>query len=91
MRKYNYFTFGATDSYGQPQLSEEVQGTIKMAIYTHTQQLANNVKYKDATYIGLTADAKVNDAYVIEYGAEKLKVIYIKPEGKLKQVFMVEL
>lgn len=91
MKHYNYFTFGANDSYGQPQLSEEAQGTIKMAIYTYSQALTNNINYKDATYIGLTTDTEVKDTYVIDYEGARLKVLYIKPEGKLKQVFMGEL
>lgn len=91
MRTYNYFTFGENDEYGQPQLSEEVQGTIKMAVNIVSQTIADNVNYKQATYIGLTHDAKVDDTYVIEYGAEKLKVLYVNPKGRLKQVFMAEL
>lgn len=90
MRSYNYFTFGEKDSYGQPQLSEEVQGTIKMSINTVSQTLSDNANYKQATYIGLTNDAKVNNTYVIEYGTEKLKVLYVVPKGRLKQVFMIE-
>lgn len=91
MRTYNYFTFGSDNGYGQPQLSGTPQGSIKMAINISSQAVADNIKYKDATYIGLTLDAKVNDTYVIEYGAEKLKVLYVNPKGRLKQVFMAEL
>lgn len=91
MRTYNYFTFGSDNGYGQPQLSEDAQGSIKMAINISSQSVADNIKYKEATYIGLTHDAKVDDTYVIEYGAEKLKVLYVNPKGRLKQVFMAEL
>lgn len=91
MRTYNYFTFGDQDGYGQPQVSKEVQGTIKMSINITSQSITNNIKYKEASYIGLTSDAKVNDTYVIEYGAEKLKVLYVNPKGRLKQVYMAEL
>ena len=90
MRSYNYFTFGTADGYGQPQLSQEVQGTIKMSINIVSQTLSDNANYKQATYIGLTSDAKVNNTYVIEYGKEKLKVLYVVPKGRLKQVFMIE-
>ena len=91
MRFYNYFTFGAKDSYGQPQLSEEVQGSISMAINVVSQALSDNVNYKQATYIGLTLDTKVNETYVIEYEGKKLKVLYVNPKGRLKQAFMAEL
>lgn len=90
MRSYNYFTFGEKDSYGQPQLSQEAQGSIKMSINIVSQTLSDNANYKQATYIGLTNDAKVNSTYVIEYGTEKLKVLYVVPKGRLKQVFMIE-
>lgn len=90
MRSYNYFTFGKEDSYGQPQLSQEAQGSIKMSINIVSQTLSDNANYKQATYIGLTNDAKVNNTYVIEYEKEKLKVLYVVPKGRLKQVFMIE-
>lgn len=91
MRSYNYFTFGEKNSYGERPLSEEPQGTIKIAINVSSQSIGDNVNYKDATYTGLTHDAKVNDTYVIEYGAEKLKVLYVNSMGRLKQVFMAEI
>lgn len=90
MRSYNYFTFGDKDSYGQAQLSEDIQGTIKIAIYTSSQSIQDNIRYKDATYIGLT-QAEVNDTYVIEYGNERLKVLYVNPVGRYKQVFLKNL
>ena len=90
MRIYNYFTFGASDNYGQPQLSSEAQGTIKMAINTSSQSVQDNIRYKDATYIGLTL-GEVDDTYVIDYNGEKLKVLYVNPRGRYKQVFMKNL
>lgn len=88
---YNFFTFGELDEYGQPQLSKEPVGAIEMTINLTSQNLTNNVKYSQASYIGLTKDANVNDTYVIEFGAQKLKVLYVNPFGRYKQVFMVEL
>lgn len=89
MREYNYFTYGEQDEYGQAQLSTEPTGTIKMAIYTTSQTIQDNVNYKGAKYLGLTLDAKVNDTFVIQYGEERLKVMYVMPQGRMKQVFMV--
>lgn len=90
MRTYNYYIYGAQNAYGQATLSSEVKGQIKMAIYTSSQTVTDNIKYKDASYIGLTQSA-VDDTYVIQSGAEKLKVLYVQPKGKYKQVFLKEL
>lgn len=87
MRTYDYFTYGSDDVYGQPQLSEDVQGTVKMAIYTTSQYIQDNVNYQGASYIGLT-HSPVNDKMVIQYGDKKLKVLYISPRGTWKQVYM---
>lgn len=89
MKEYNFSTFGEKDEYGQPQLSE-VKGTIRIAIYTSSQSIQDNIRYKDATYIGLT-HAKVDDTYVIDYENERLKVLYVNNQGRMKQVFLKNL
>ena len=91
MKTYNYFTFGELDEYGQPQVSAEPQGTIKLAINILSQSVTDNIKYKDCSYIGLTLNSSVNDSFVIEYGAEKLKVLYVNSIGRYKQVFLKEI
>lgn len=90
MRIYNYFLYGDDNGYGQPQLGEEVAGTIKMAINIASQAVADNILYKDCSYVGLT-HAQVDDTYVIEYENKKLKVLYVNPKGRYKQVFMKEM
>ena len=45
MRDYNYYLYGENNAYGQPQLSEEAQGTVKMAIYTISQSIQDNILY----------------------------------------------
>lgn len=93
MRLYNYFTIGNKDSYGQPQIpSENAEpiGQIKMAINSSSISVQDNIKYKNATYIGLTR-AEVDDTYIVEYGTERLKVLYVNPVGRLKQVFLAEI
>lgn len=87
MRLYNYFTLGELDAYGQPTLSSDVQGQIKMAINISSQSIQDNIRYKDCSYVGLT-HAKVDDTYVIEYGSERLKVLYVNPKGRYTQVFL---
>lgn len=90
MRDYDYYTFGEEDNYGQPQLSAEIQGKIRMAINITSQSVQDNINYKDAAYMGLTFNL-LDDTYVIEYGDKKLKVLYVNPQGRYNQVFMAEL
>lgn len=90
MRLYDYFTFGEDNGYGSPQLSSDVKGTVKMAISISSQAVQENIKYKGATYVGLTHD-NVKDNFVISYRGEKLKVLYVNPEGRYNQVFMCEM
>lgn len=90
MRSYDYFTFGDKNEYGSPQLSEDIKGSIKMSISTTSQSVQDNIKYKGATYIGLTTGS-IDDTFVIQYGNERLKVLYVTPVGRFKQVFMSEM
>ena len=90
MRLYNYFTFGADDGYGMPTLSSTPEGQIKMAINISSQATQDNILFKDCTYVGLTL-ADISDSYVIEYGNNKLKVLYVNPRGRYKQVFLKEI
>lgn len=87
MKNYNYQTYSKRlNEYGQPVLSE-TKGTIKMAINLTSEAIDENSLYSGAQYIGLTFDA-IDDKYVIEFGEEKLKVMYVNPFGRYKQVFL---
>ena len=90
MRVYDYFTFGEENEYGQAQLSAEPVGQIKMAINLTSTSIQDNINFKNAQYMGLT-HAEVDDSYVIAFGNERLKVLYVNPFGRLKQVFMSEI
>ena len=90
MKAYNYLTIGGSDEYGQPQITPEVQGTVKMALYISSQAVQDNINYKDCKYIGLTT-AYVDDTYIIEYEKERLKVLYVNPKGRYKQVYLGEM
>lgn len=90
MRLYEFYLYEDNNAYGQPQLSKEVKGTVKMAINITSQTVQDNINYSGANYIGLT-HALLNDSYVIQYGDKKLKVLYVNPKGKLKQVFLAEI
>jgi hypothetical protein len=89
MRSYDYFTIGEKDKYGQQIVPHETPtGTVKIAIYTTSQSIQDNIRYKDATYVGLTLASGINDKCIIQYGDEKLKVLYVQPKGRFKQVFL---
>lgn len=93
MRLYDYFTIGKPDAYGQPQLptlDSIPLGQIKMSINISTQAITDNIKYKDCSYLGLTKDI-VNDTYIIKYENQLLKVLYVNPKGRFKQVFLAEM
>ena len=87
MRLYNYFTLGTDDEYGQPEISNDPVGQIKMAINVSSQAIQDNINYENAGYIGLT-HAKVDDTYIIEYENERLKVLYVNNKGRFNQIFM---
>lgn len=90
MRIYNYFTLGEKNEYGQRTISTTPTGTIKMAINLSSQSIQDNINYKDCRYVGLT-HANVDDTYIIEYGNERLKVLYVNPKGRMKQVFLAQI
>lgn len=93
MRCYNYFLIGDDNGYGQLTLikdenSEPIrQGIVRLSISTITKAVSDDIRYTDASYIGLTQDT-IKDTYVIEYGDELLKVQYVNPDGRYTQVFM---
>lgn len=89
MRNYNYFTLGEDNGYGEPQLSSEPSGSVKMVINITSQSVQDNINYQNANYMGLT-QTLLDDSCVIQYGDKKLKVLYVNPKGRLNQVFMVE-
>lgn len=95
MREYAYYLYSIEpDQYGQLTLIKDengepvVQGTVKLAINNTSTSIQDNIRYKDATYLGLTMDNSITDRYVIQYGAERLKVLYVNPQGRYKQVFL---
>lgn len=96
MRLYNYFTYGDLDEYGQPTLKKDesgqpvVQGSVKMAIYLSSQSVQDNINYLNCQYVGITNDKNINDTYVISYGNERLKVLYVNPQGRSRLVYMAK-
>lgn len=90
MRTYSYFTLGKDNGYGQPVISKEPKGTIKMAINMSSQSVQDNINFQDCNYTGLTM-APIDDTYVIQYGNEKLKVLYINPRGRYTFVYLMRI
>lgn len=98
MRNYDYYLYDSNpDEYGQTALIKDdtgnpiVQGQVKLSINITSQAIQDNINYKNATYLGLTYDKNISDLYVIQYGQEQLKVLYVNPLGKMKQVFLGEI
>lgn len=87
MRTYNYSTLGQEDAYGQQTNSGDVVGTIKMAIAITSQTTQDNINFENCNYIGLTM-AELDNSYVIHYGTEKLKVLYVNKAGRFNQVYL---
>lgn len=87
MRTYNYSTLGKEDAYGQQTNSGEVVGTIKMAISISSQAVQDNINFQNCNYVGLTM-AELDDSYVIHYGSEKLKVLYVNREGRFNLAYL---
>ena len=95
MKNYNFYLYDEeADIYGQKTLIKdaegepEIQGAVQMSI-THTDtRIQQDINYIDATYFGLTHDKSISDRYVIQYGDERLKVLYVIRDGRYSQVFM---
>ena len=94
MRDYDFYLLGDDNGYGQITLIRDdnaqplKQGEVKISISTLTKTVTDDIRYSDASYIGLTHDKNINDTYVIKYGNELLKVQYVTPGGRYKQVFL---
>lgn len=90
MREYNYYTYGEEDECGQAQLSTTIQGTVKMAVYLVSNTKEDSINFAKIQYQGITQDKNIDDTYVIEYGKQKLKVLYVI-KGRYKQVIMTRM
>lgn len=89
-RKYDYYLYEANNAYGQVQLSAEKKGKISISIVELSQNLADSIKYKNASFLGLTTQ-NITDKFVIQYGDIKLKVLYVNKAGRYNQAFLGEM
>lgn len=90
MTEYKYYPL-KENAYGQAIIDEGSNGSILMAINLVNQSISDNPLYTDATYIGLTYNKEISDNHVIQYGNQKLKVLYVNPIGRYKQVYMARM
>lgn len=88
MKSYDYYTYDGVNAYAQPVLNPEVKGKIKLAIYPTSTTIQENINYKEAQYIGLTKLKGITDKMVIQYGEQKLKVLYVNEQGIYNQVYL---
>lgn len=91
MRNYDYFKTVFNAEYGQehlPAADATPEGKVKLAIFPISTGTQDNILYANCSYVGLTIDAEIEDKYIIQYGEERLKVSYIQPKGRFKQVFL---
>lgn len=91
IRTYDFYLYEDKGAYGQPALSEDVKGQVKMAVYSSNKSVTGSIQYAGGDYVGLTHDKDISDKYVIQYGDVKLKVLYtISCPNHLTQVMMTE-
>ena len=94
MKEYDYYLYDENNEYGQKVLIKDengeplVQGTVKLSISNTTNTIQDNINYKDAQYLALTRDKSINDTYVVKYGEDLLKVLYVTPSTRYRQVFL---
>lgn len=91
MRDYKYLKITEeNDDYGQPQ-TVEANGTIKMAINFSTETIQENSLYSNAQYVGLTLNKDIDATYIIKYGSDQLKVLYVNKQGRYTQVYLARM
>ena len=91
MRLYDYWLVSVNEEYAQeimPSADDTPTGKVKLSIYPTSTGTQENILYANCSYVGLTFDAEIDDKYIIQYGTERLKVMYIQPIGRYKQVYM---
>ena len=91
MRLYDYWLITVNEDYQQevlPDAATEPTGQVKLSIYPTSTGTQDNILYANCSYVGLTFDAEIDEKYIIQYGKERLKVMYIQPNGRFKQVYM---
>lgn len=90
MTEYKYYPY-KENAYGEAIIDEGSYGSILIAINLTNHSISDNPLYTNADYIGLTYNKEISDSHVIEYDNQKLKVIYVNPIGRYRQVFLTKI
>jgi hypothetical protein len=91
MRLYDYWLVEENEKYAQevlPNYEADPAGQVKLSIYPTSTGTQDNILYSNCAYMALTYDTEIDDKYVIQYGKERLKVMYKQPVGRMIQVFL---
>jgi len=91
MRQYDYVRVFENDTYGQeiiPPPDTEPLGKVRLSIFPSSTGTQDNILYANCAYVGFTFNYEIDDKYVIQYGKERLKVMYVRPYGRMIQVYL---
>lgn len=90
-QKVNVITFtDGKDDYGQRRKVVDTNATreVEMMIRNYQQVNVTDVRFIDATDIGLTFDAAITDANQIISTSGTYNVLYVIPSRRLYQIFL---
>ena len=76
------------DIYGQRRKSEKSRREVDMMIRNYLRMNVNDVRFVDATDIGLSFDTAITDANQIISSSGTYNVLYVIPSKRLYQYFL---
>lgn len=76
------------DIYGQKRVEESIRREVDMMIRPHIQMNVSDIRFVDATDIGLTRDTAITDANQIISSTGTYNVLYTIPSKRLTQIFL---
>ena len=91
MRLYDYYKTTTNAAYGQevmPPNDAVPEGKVKLSIYPTSTGTQENILYANCSYVAYTYDGEIDDKYIIQYGKERLKVMYKQHIGHFKLVYL---
>lgn len=76
------------DEYGKPLNTIQETKEIQMMITLYKESNVNDVRFIDATHLGITSEKGITDKNYIILGADEYKVIQVIPSKRYTQVFL---
>ena len=76
------------DQYGQQRKTESSRREVEMMIRPQIMVNVVDVRYLDATDIGLTFDRNITDANQISTSSGTYNILYVIPSKRLYQIFL---